>query len=144
MIINFTVRGIPKGQPRPRAFARGGKVRMYDAGTAEAWKGAIALAAKPHLPALPLDKPIKLTIEHYMPRPKNHYGTGKNAGAIKFGAPTLHTSKPDIDNLCKSVLDSLTQLGVWLDDDQVYFIEASKIYGSPTGAIIKIETFNPL
>jgi hypothetical protein len=40
--ISIFVHGEPKGQPRPRAFARGGMVRMYDPATAEGWKSAIA------------------------------------------------------------------------------------------------------
>jgi len=33
--------GIPKAQPRARAFAVGGRARMYNPGTAEAWKADI-------------------------------------------------------------------------------------------------------
>ena len=33
--ISFTVLGDPKGQPRPKAFSRGGHAAVYDPGTAE-------------------------------------------------------------------------------------------------------------
>ena len=38
--------GIPKGQPRPRAFSRNGHARVFDPGTAEGWKSAVAVAAQ--------------------------------------------------------------------------------------------------
>ena len=51
--ITVRVYGEPKGQPRPRAFAKpigGGKfsARVYDAGTAEGWKSQIAQAFRQH------------------------------------------------------------------------------------------------
>jgi Holliday junction resolvase RusA-like endonuclease len=140
MLIILEVQGIPKGQPRPRAFARAGRARVYDPGTAEAWKGAIALAARPQLPAQPIEGPVQLVIRHTMPRPKGHFGSGKNALTLKPGAPELHTGKPDIDNLVKAALDALTHIGMWRDDDQVFDIRATKRYGERPGARIIIQT----
>lgn len=52
-MITFFAQGLPKGQPRPRAFAMkiGNKfqARVFDSGTAENWKSRIAEAARPHL-----------------------------------------------------------------------------------------------
>lgn len=67
MPILFRVFGTPKAQPRPRAFAKqlGGKAvaRVYDAGTAEGWKGSIALAARQYVPDEPLIGPLRVDIE---------------------------------------------------------------------------------
>jgi Holliday junction resolvase RusA-like endonuclease len=41
-----------------------------------------------------------------------------------------HGSKPDIDNVCKSVLDSLVMAGVMRDDTQVVFLVARSVYAS--------------
>lgn len=61
-MIQFRVYGVPKGQPRPKAFARnfGGKwqARVYDPGTAESFKSAIAAAAQNCRPKVPLSGPI--------------------------------------------------------------------------------------
>ena len=56
-----------------------------------------------------------------MKRPKNHYRTGKYADQIKEKWITLsHTKKPDIDNLVKFVMDSLSGInGFFLDDNQI-------------------------
>ena len=114
----FTVRvyGTPKGQPRARAFARNGMVRMYDPATAEGWKSQIAEAMRQHIPATPYEGPIRLDITFIMPRPKSHFRTGKNADVLRDDAPIWFTARPDRDNLDKACLDALTQIGFWKDD----------------------------
>lgn len=44
---------------------------------------------------------------------------------------TLTTPKGDIDNHLKSVMDSLTDHGVWADDKQVERVAASKRFAAP-------------
>lgn len=110
--ITFDVTGTPKGQPRPKAFSRGGHARVYDPGTAEGWKGCIAMAAL-EFRSLQLDKPLAITMRFRFPRPKSHY---RSNGELKPTAPVYFTGKPDFDNLEKAVADCLTQLGLWKDD----------------------------
>jgi len=61
-------------------------------------------------------------------RPKSHY-TAK--GALRDAAPR-HVGKPDIDKLCRAVLDALTGIA-YADDSQVVALDASKVYG-PTAS----------
>lgn len=129
--VTFYAAGEPKGQPRPRAFARkmGNKfvARVFDAGTAEGWKGRIALAAHPYTPASAFAGPVAVSLTFYFARPKNQFRTGKNAHLLRDGAPTFHTAKPDADNLAKAVLDCMTQLGRWwADDSQVSHLLVEK------------------
>ena len=144
--ISFFVAGVPKGQPRPRAFARkmGGKfvARVFDAGTAEAWKSAVATEAVKHKPAAPITGPVRLRICFYIARPKSHYNS---KGALKATAPHYHTGKPDADNLAKAVMDALTQCGwFWGDDAQVAVLTAAKLYAdSGTGAQVEIRRVSP-
>lgn len=142
--ISFFVPGEPRGQPRPRAFARkmGNKfvARVFDAGTAEAWKGCIAAEAAQHKPAAPISGPVRLRIAFYLARPRGHYIAGKPERGLKADAPCWHTGKPDSDNLAKAVMDALTQCGwYWLDDAQVVILTVAKNYAdSGTGAWIEI------
>lgn len=142
--ITFRVDGEPKAQPRPRAFVRNGHARVYDAGTAEGWKSAIAAAALPHRPTAPLDGPLTLAVVFLMPRPKSHYRPGRWArsdgydGETKTGAPVHHTQKPDLDNMVKAVKDALTQIGMWRDDCLVVEETVSKIWAERGGAEIRI------
>lgn len=140
MPVSFTVSGDPKGQPRPRAFARriGDKyvARVFDAGTAEAWKTQVALAATPARPAEPFAGAVAMTISFVFRRPKSHYRTN---GELKPTAPREFVSKPDADNLAKAVMDALTQLGgFWRDDSQITELRVWKSYGREPGAIVSI------
>ena len=139
-MISFFAAGIPKGQPRPRAFARkfGNtySARVYDPGTAEGWKAQVALAAKASLYGVfPLPGPLGVSLAFYMPRPKGHFGKK----GLKASAPSFPTGKPDVDNLAKAVLDALTQVGMWVDDAQIITLMVSKHYGQKTGCQIQIE-----
>lgn len=144
--ISFFAQGIPKGQPRPRAFARniGGQwtARVYDAGTAEGWKSCIADAArKGNIPIRPLTGPIKLSLLFTMPRLASHF---KRTGEVKPGAPFWHVVRYDLDNLDKAVLDALTVLGFWKDDSQIAELESSKVYGDVPGCRIVIQELDDL
>jgi len=131
----FDVYGEPKGQPRPRAFVRGKRAAVYDPGTAEGWKGMIALAAKDHLPASPLEGPVRLGLTFCFPRPARLMRQRDPEG------PVLHLAKPDFDNASKAVADCLTQIGMWRDDQQVCSWIGEKYYTGKhqaAGALIQI------
>jgi Holliday junction resolvase RusA-like endonuclease len=139
--ISFRAFGIPKGQPRPKAFARkfGDKwqARVYDPGTAEAFKCAIASAAQHCRPETPILGPVRLTLHFFFPRLKGHF---RSNGTVKELAPSWHTVKPDADNCTKAVKDALTALGFWHDDAQVCDERALKAYGEQPGVFVAIET----
>lgn len=133
-LISFFVPGEPKGQPRPRAFARkmgNGKfvARVFDAGTAESWKSAIAAEAAQHKPAAPISGPVSLRLHFFMARPKSHFVASKPERGLRNGAKYRHVGKPDADNLAKAVMDALTQCGwFWADDAQVAVLTVVKSY----------------
>ena len=144
--ILIEVHGLPKGQPRPRAFARqmGSRVvaRVYDAGTAEAWKSQIADAARSLVPLEPIAGPLVLDVELWMPRPLGHFVASKRERGLKPGAPRFHESKPDCDNALKPIADALTVIRFWHDDAQVVSMRLVKLYEDPAtgpGALIRIE-----
>ena len=120
------VLGDPKGQPRPRAFARHGKARVYDPGTAEHWKSQIALAFPQTI--LMYSGPVAVTLHFGFVRPKSHY---RKTGGLTKSAPIGHLNKPDLDNCVKAVFDALTTIGVWTDDTQVVDLCATKRYADP-------------
>lgn len=130
----FFVSGIPKGQPRPRAFAFHGKARVFDPGTAEGWKSCIAARAH-EFEGFFKTGPLYVSIDFTFPRPKSH----SNRHGVRDDAPVYHIAKPDSDNAAKAVLDALTQIGVWSDDAQVAELRVSKRYGDRPGAFIAIE-----
>ncbi|MGN7243268.1 RusA family crossover junction endodeoxyribonuclease [Bacillus paralicheniformis] len=53
---------------------------------------------------------------------------------------TLHTKKPDIDNLVKGAFDALNKVA-WKDDNQVSQVTARKLYGLDPGIIIQVRDY---
>jgi Holliday junction resolvase RusA-like endonuclease len=129
--ITFTVDGLPKGQPRPRACTRriGNRIvaRVHEAGTAEGWKGLIAVVATPLRPSSPLLCPVEVSIRFRLPRPKSLCRRKDPDGEL------LALCKPDLDNAAKAVLDCLTQIGWWRDDAQVVRLIVEKVYHAKDG-----------
>lgn len=121
-MIQFIVHGLPKPQPRHRAFRRGNHAAVYDPGTAAGWKALVAHAADPYRPDAPMDGPLRVDLTFLFPRPKRLLRKRDSDQRIP------HDKKPDRDNLEKAVLDTLTQLGFWRDDCQVCAGEVKKAY----------------
>jgi len=138
-LLSFRAHGIPKGQPRPRAFAFNGKARMYDPGTAEGWKSCVAAAVKEQDWNNTIPDPVRLSVVFLFPRPGRLNKKSSPAERIP------HVSKPDADNCLKSVMDCMTQLGMWIDDAQVCGVEVEKWYVSrdeKPGAEIRIDVLS--
>ena len=144
--LTFQVTGEPKGQPRPRAFARKmGAVhvaRFYDSDVADEWKRAVQIAllemATQTRWELTLG-PVAVELRFAMPRPKSHFG----AKGLKASAPVAHVGTPDVDNLAKLILDQLTRSGnVWRDDSQVVSLTVHKFWatGAEQGCSVSIST----
>lgn len=132
--MTFFIHGDPKGQPRPRAFARkmGAKyvARVYDSDVADEWKRAvdqaIIKAFCEHKPAFEDHKPFEVVMTFWMRRPKSHFNAH---GFVKLNASIRHAQKPDADNLVKLVLDRITRLGlIWRDDSQVAYLTVAKYW----------------
>ena len=132
--LTFDVIGEPKGQPRPRAFARRmGAVhvaRFYDSDVADAWKSAVQIALLEMLKQTRWELtlgPVSVSLNFAMPRPKSHFA----AKGLKPSAPVYHVGRPDVDNTCKLILDQITRSGcVWRDDSQVVSLTVHKIWAS--------------
>lgn len=139
-MIAFQVTGTPKPQPRPKAYRRGKRAGVYDPGTANEWKWKVGIEAEKHAPPEPLEGPLDVVLEFRMPRPKSHYGTGRNAGTLKASAPARwHVGRLDLDNLAKAVLDALTEAGMWRDDGQIVLLSLLKEYDSVPGVFVSVE-----
>lgn len=125
-LIQFEVPAIPVAQPRQRHRAvvlKSGRtiVTNYTPRTApvNAFKATVRLAFRRAWPGTPLDGPISLQLDFRLPRPRAKIWKRKPMPSYP------HTSKPDIENLCKAVMDALTGLA-WRDDSQVWSLHATK------------------
>lgn len=132
------VEGVPKPDPRPR---HRGKRSYKPMDRIKEWVAALDDAFGPPESREPITKPVKLRLEFFLPRPKCHYGTGRNDGVLKASAPRYVTSKQlgDCDNLAKLVQDRMTKAGFWPDDSYVWNLTITKEYAdTSTGVRIEI------
>ena len=135
----FLVFGLPAPQGSKRHVGEG---RMVESSKrVKPWRRQVAAAYVDHDFGDVLIGPLTLTVYFYLPRPKAHYGTGRNAGALKPSAPAEHLTMPDLDKLQRAVGDALTRLA-WRDDSQIVAWHAYKHYATtdhPVGAQITIQ-----
>lgn len=139
----FFVAGIPVPKGSAKAFLRPGAkiptVMQDNAEKQKPWSSSIGYAAQQAgVTMAPKGQPVKIDLIFYFPRPKGHYGTGKNAETLKASAPANHVTKPDLDKLVRCVLDALTGIA-WNDDAQVQGVFATKWYGDAPGVEVEIE-----
>ncbi len=154
--ITFRVYGIPAPQGSKRSLGNG--IMVESSLRVKPWREDVKQAAwktfyadaKPgeYSDWLPFDGPVFISFEFLFPRPKSHFGTGKNASKLKSSAPYFVTSqqKGDLEKLMRSTNDALSVSsgGCVLHDDRlVAQTTAVKRYcddkGELPGAIIKIE-----
>lgn len=126
-LISFTVYGDPTAQKRHRHHQGKGMkfVATYDPSKKD--KENFLLKCMDHRPEVPFKEPLKVKVDFFFPRPKSHYGTGKNALKLKDSAPSRHISRPDLDNCIKFVKDALNSV-YWSDDSIVCEMVSSKSY----------------
>lgn len=143
-MISFFVGGVPIPKGSAKAFVvkakKTGKLRAVvtqdNSERQKPWASIISVTAQEK--GVPLFQGgVELRITFHMPRPKGHYGTGKNATVLKLDAPRWPTGTPDLDKLVRLVGDSLTGIA-WKDDSQIVVTKAAKIYSETPGAVITI------
>ena len=87
----------------------------------------LAMHLKKHIPETPYIGAIQVTAIWYF----------QIKGKHKDGEP--YTSKPDIDNICKSLYDIMSKLGFWGDDKQIVKAHTEKYWSDKPGIFIRIE-----
>lgn len=137
MMIEFEVRGDPKAQKRHRHARRGEFVKVYDPSSDD--KQDFLLVIRQHAPAVPLEGPLSVDLWFCYGRPKSHF----NKKGLKPNAPDWHTSKPDIDNSVKFVLDAMKGV-FWRDDTQVCLLSSMKVYCGAPQVKVRIITIDEL
>lgn len=141
--IAFTVFGVPQPAGSKRAFnhaTTGRVVVVDDARKSRPWKQEVAGAANMAAGSFRglLDGPLRLELVFWMPRPKGHYGTGRNAGKVRPSAPRFPAVKPDVLKLARAVEDALSGI-VYRDDAQIVDEVLRKVYGEPARVEVRVE-----
>ncbi len=110
-----------------KVTVRNGKPYFYDPPEIKAAKEKFMSALYGHIPLIPFDGPLRLTVKWLFPV------TGKHEdGEYK-------TTKPDTDNLQKMLKDCMTKSGFWKDDALVASEISEKFYADIPGIFIRVE-----
>lgn len=116
---HFTVPGVPVAQPRHRVARHGAYIPKDH--PIHAYKQAVLLAWQ-SLPAVygePMPGAVSVGVTFWFPRPQSMIWKTKPMLAV------VKTTKPDLDNLAKGVLDAL-QHHAFGDDSRVCELRLSK------------------
>ena len=90
-LLEFRVYGVPAPQGSKRYVGRG--IMVESSKKVRPWRAdvlaASMIAVDKNQWSKPITEPVKVQVEFYFPRPKNHYGTGRNAQKLKQALPSL-------------------------------------------------------
>jgi Holliday junction resolvase RusA-like endonuclease len=113
--------GEPIAQPRAKVSTKGGFARAYTERDhpIHAYKQAIRLAYV-NAGGEVLEGPVEIRITCWFERPKSHSKKRRQQRESK-------TTKPDLDNVGKAILDALNEIA-YNDDGQVYRLTVEKWY----------------
>lgn len=140
--IEFTVLGEPAPKGSMKAFVRPGMkfaTLVHDNKKTVPWCDNVRSVAWSEYRSDPYQGPVAIQIDLFFARPASHFGTGGNAGKVKPKSPWYKTTKPDVDKLCRAILDALSGT-VYADDKQVVKLIANKRYtGSTPRARVKVQ-----
>ena len=135
--IEFFVPGTPVGKGRPRAARRGTGVVMFTPEKTAGYEALVAAAASNAMRAEagPLfTGPLEAVLEMRIPIPASWSKAHK---AAALAGTELPTSKPDIDNVAKAILDACNGV-VFRDDAQVVMLVATKAFSDEPGVRVVI------
>ena len=143
-MVEIRVYGIPRPQGSKRSLGNG---RMIEASPhVKQWRNDVMSAAAAAHRGAPITGPVKLEIVFLFPRPKSHFGTGRNASKLKASAPVHCISRAhgDTSKLIRSTEDAISASSgypVIEDDSQVVRLVCEKRYVTDSegcGAIIRV------
>ena len=147
-ILRIVVFGVPAPGGSKKAFVNprtGRAVIVDDAKRNKPWRESVLWAAREAMQRQGWRKadgcPLRVEAVFSMPRPKGHYGTGRNVGQVRESAPRVPMTKPDATKLWRAAEDALTDSGVWGDDAQVVEQLVTKRYvlrGEQPGVSIRV------
>ena len=135
MILEFTVPGeaAPQGSKRAVRLPNGRTVLLESSKRLKPWRGLVSMCAAEAWKESPTTAPVELHATFTFVRPKSHF-TAK--GALKSGARPA-PGKPDLDKLCRGLLDGLTGV-IYRDDSQVIYLNAMKRFGDMSETVVTI------
>ena len=136
MKYTFEVEGKVKAKQSTKFTKIGNFVRAYTPSDVKSYSNWVRLCFKGTYPDFkPLEDAVRLLIEVNFMIPKSY--SKKKVQMIEEGC-TCPTVKPDCDNICKQIADSLNGLA-WIDDKQIVNLEVRKRFAKRDYVTISFE-----
>ena len=123
-MITFSIPGKPQPKQRPRVTSRG----AYTPQATVDYERLVGWQCRSVYKGKPLTQAVKMTVRVFFKLPKR---TVKEKG-------DWHTSRPDLDNIVKSIKDGLNGIA-YEDDSQIVYLVATKQWASEDYVIVEIE-----
>ncbi len=136
-VIYFKIPGEPKGKGRPRAARRGSYVSLYTPKGTRDQESIISQCYRESAAErcyFSAGTPIEVTITCNFPV-RDSWTKRKKAAALHQAV--LPTVKPDVDNVCKIVLDALNG-EAYHDDKQIVKLQVVKRYAAEPSVEVMI------
>jgi crossover junction endodeoxyribonuclease RusA len=141
-MISFFVPGLAAAQGSKRHVGKGRMIEMSK--RLGPWRNDVGREASIAMRGRELVYgPVAVRLAFHFPRPKGHFGSGRNSSNVKESAPRRHITTPDLDKLQRAINDAMTGI-VWKDDSQVWKVEACKVYSGTPGVWIDVWDDDPI
>lgn|SRR5262245_4431476 len=122
-MITFWIAGKPRSTQTGSVVSVNG--RSFPVRRNTSWSTVCGLVARQHAPERPWSGPVFVSLVFRLPRPQ---AKRRGRGAREL----VVTTRPDIENLTKGLLDSWNGV-LWEDDAQVCRLHVAKEYEVPLG-----------
>ena len=134
MVVKFIVLGTPTAKGRPRMTRQG---HTYTPQKTVMYENLVRLEYQRQCGSFQFDRDALLDVRMiaYYPIPKSVSQKKRQMMADHRIRPM---KRPDVDNDCKSILDSLNQIA-YHDDAQVVDCQVRKFYGDTPKVVVTIE-----
>lgn len=135
--IAFKVPGDPVGKGRPKFARRGSFVTAYTPKKTADYEAIVKAKAQEAMTAAgfaPMEGPAEVELFLFVTPPAS-WSQKKQRAAL--AGEIRPTSKPDIDNVLKGILDAMNEI-VWKDDNQVVSLRVVKSYAAHPGAVVEV------
>lgn len=129
-IITFEIPGEPVAKGRPR-FGQG---RTYTPEKTRQYEAKVKHEAMKHAPENPLSGPLEVRLVFYRPMLSRFSRKKQKEAEDGLLRPT---TRPDADNLAKSILDPMNGI-IFEDDSQVVTLIAEKYYSTEPRVFVEI------
>lgn len=116
------------------AFSTGKGIRFFKKAKVKQAENTMLALFQPYAPKSPMQGAVELEVQWIFP-----YRKSEKKAVVKAGLNVPVITRPDLDNLSKTLVDSLVTLRFLEDDGQIYRLTLSKFWGSQPGIEIAMK-----